>query len=114
MRDPKVLQDILISEFSSFYHRGAYANEQVDAMAGNMFLLNGEKWRKIRSTLGPTFTTTKLKGMFDAIVTCSHSLHKYIGQFADSGKTVEVHDVFARYATSVTFDFFTSAKMMFK
>lgn len=63
IRDPKIIQDVLIKNFSSFYHRGMYANDKVDPMAGNILLQNGEEWKHMRSKLSPTFTSGKLKGL---------------------------------------------------
>lgn len=61
-RDPKIIQDILIREFSSFDHRGMYFNEEIDPMAANILLQHGEKWKHMRSKLSPAFTPEKLKG----------------------------------------------------
>lgn len=47
------------------------------------------------------FISGKLKGMFDTIVVCGNSLDKYIAKYADTGKSVEIRDVFARFATNV-------------
>lgn len=100
LRDPKIIREILIKEFSSFYHRGSNANEDVDPMA-DILLQNGDKWKNARTKLSPAFTSGKLKGMFESIVECNESLGKYIQRYADQGNTVEVRDVFARYATNV-------------
>lgn len=100
VRDPKILRDIFIKDFSSFYSRGTDPNIG-DPMANNLLLQNGEQWRKNRQLLTPAFSSGKLKAMFDTIVACGSSLHKHIDQFAKSGKSVEIRDVFARYATNV-------------
>lgn len=39
--------------------------------------------------------------MFTTIVECGRSLHRHINQYADSGRTLEIREVFARYATNV-------------
>lgn len=62
VRDPEIIQDILKTNFSSFNHRGWYGNEKVDPMAGNILLLNGEKWKQMRSVFSPAFNFVKLKG----------------------------------------------------
>lgn len=101
IRDPKIIQDILIKEFSSFHDRGLYISEKVDPMADNLLLQRGEKWKRLRSKLSPAFTSGKLKGMFEAIVGCGDSLEKYFAGFAKSGETVDVREVFACFATNV-------------
>lgn len=103
VRDPKTIQDILCRDFSSFSHHGMQGNEKVDPMANNMLLQNGDKWKRSRTLVSPAFTSGKLKAMFDTIVECGNSLHKYIDQYATSGETLEVRDIFARFTTNVTF-----------
>lgn len=101
VRDPKILRDIFIKDFSSFYHRGTNTNENIDPMTNNLLLQNGEKWKQNRSKLTPAFSSGKLKGMFDTIVDCGSSLHRYFEPFAESGEMVEIRDICARYATNV-------------
>lgn len=43
IRDPEFILNILIKDFSSFYHRGLYSNEKIDPLTENLLLLNGEK-----------------------------------------------------------------------
>lgn len=78
-----------------------YSNEKIDPLTGNLLFLNGEKWRNLRTRLSPAFTTGKLKAMFSTLVDCGDSLQKYVATFADAQQTIEVRDVFARYATNV-------------
>lgn len=101
VRDPKIIREILIKEFSSFNHRGAHANEDVDPMAGNMLLQKGDKWKSARTKFSPAFTSGKLKDMFESITGCTNPLVNYVGRYCDQKQTVEIRDVFARYATNV-------------
>lgn len=101
IRDPEIIRNVLIKDFSSFYHRGMYSNEKVDPLTGCLLFLNGEKWRNLRSKLTPAFTSGKLKAMFATLVDCGDSLRNYVSHFADTQQTIEVRDVFARYSTNV-------------
>lgn len=101
IRDPELIRTILIKDFASFPHRGWYVNEDVDPMAHNMLVQNGEAWRNSRQQLSPTFTTGRLKAMFETITKCGDSLGGFIGEYAKSGEVVEIREVFARFATNV-------------
>lgn len=101
IRDPKIIKDIFIKEFQSFSHRGFTANIHVDPMANNILLQQGEQWKRMRTQFSPAFSSGKLKGMFDTIVDCGKPLEKYIESFANTNKSVEMREAFARFATNV-------------
>lgn len=101
IRDPKLIKEIHVKDFQSFHTRGWQANVDVDPMADNILLQEGEKGKHVRAQLSPAFSSGKLKAMFDVIVNCARSMDKYIGDYADKDKSVEVRDVFVRYATNV-------------
>lgn len=101
IRDPRIIQDILIKEFSSFHDRSMYIDEKVDPMAANLLLQRGERWKHQRSKLTPAFSSLKLKEMFETIFDCGKSLEKYFNQFAMSGETIDVRDVLANFAITV-------------
>lgn len=101
IRDPKIIQDIMIRDFASFHDRFFPINPEIDPMAENLFLQRGEKWKYYRSKLTPAFSSAKLKGMFGTIVKCGNSLEEYFKKFAESGETLDVGEVFASFATNV-------------
>lgn len=101
IRDPEIIQKILIKDFPSFYHRGLYSDEKIDPLTGNLLFLNGERWRFFRSKLSPAFTSGKLKGMFSTLIECGDSLQKHVANLADKHELIEVRDVSARYSTNV-------------
>ncbi|XP_075976811.1 cytochrome P450 6B7-like [Anticarsia gemmatalis] len=61
--DPKNVQHVLQTDFSSFYHRGVDASED-DRLANNIVFTNGPKWRLLRQSMTPLFTSAKLKNMY--------------------------------------------------
>lgn len=101
IRDPELVRTILVKDFENFSSRGWYVNEDVDPMAHNMLVQNGDSWRSFRTKLAPTFTTGKLKAMFETVVKCGNSLENAIGEYANTGEAVEMRDVFARFITNV-------------
>lgn len=101
VRDPHIIKDIFIKDFQSFSHRGWQANVDIDPMANNILLQRGEKWRSTRNQFTPAFTSGKIKAMFQTMVDCGKSLDKYIDSFADTGKSIEIREVFSRFATNV-------------
>lgn len=101
LRDPRVIRDILVKDFSSFDEHGWFIDEKIDHMYNNILMQNGEKWKRMRTMLTPAFTSGKVKGMFPTIVDCGKSLDKYMSKHAENCEIVEVREVFALYATNI-------------
>lgn len=100
-RDPQLIRTILTKDFSYFPYRGWYVNEDIDPMAHNLLVQNGDAWKNSRTKLSPAFTTGRLKGMFETIVKCSSSLEDFVSEYARNEKLIEMREVFARFATNV-------------
>lgn len=101
VRDPQIIRNILVKDFSNFDERGWHIDEDVDPMYNNILMQNGPKWKQMRSTLTPAFTSGKIKGMFSTMIECGKSLEKFMKKYANNGETVDVREVFALYGTNL-------------
>lgn len=96
---PEFAKTILVRDFSHFADRGVYSNESIDPLGANMFFLEGQRWKDLRSKLTPTFTSGKLKQMFVTIFDVGNKFVKHLEPLADDSEDIEVYDLFARYTT---------------
>nr|CAD7426488.1 unnamed protein product [Timema monikensis] len=78
LRDPDLIRQVLIKDFDSFQDRNFPVNEKTDPLSCHLFALRGEKWRKLRVKLTPTFTSGKIKIMFDLMKVCASDLSSYL------------------------------------
>ncbi|XP_023714370.2 cytochrome P450 6a2 [Cryptotermes secundus] len=100
-RDPEIIKSVLVKDFSSFQDRGFFIDEEFEPLLGNLFFLRGDKWRNLRVKLTPTFTSGKMKMMFQTLVDCGHELGTILEETANKGEIIEIKDILARYTTDI-------------
>uniref|UniRef100_A0A1L8E4M3 Putative cytochrome n=1 Tax=Nyssomyia neivai TaxID=330878 RepID=A0A1L8E4M3_9DIPT len=101
IRDPEIVRLILIRDFQYFHDRGVYMDENVDPLSGHLFSLNGEKWKNLRAKLTPTFTSGRLKAMFQTFLDCGKSLEVYLSKNANDKKEVDMRELMACFSTNI-------------
>lgn len=98
--DTEFIRNVFIKDFNHFVDRGVYVDEENDAISGQLFALNGDKWKNLRMKLTPTFTSGKMRAIFTTLAECKNPLQKYIKEIAASNETVEIREVAARFTTN--------------
>lgn len=63
----------MVKDFAHFHDRG-FPFVESDPLSNNLFNVKGDTWRSLRLKLIPTFTTGKLKNMFDQLLKCGDRL----------------------------------------
>ncbi|TDG50557.1 hypothetical protein AWZ03_003146 [Drosophila navojoa] len=96
-----LVKHILIKDFNKFSDRGFFSNPEDDPLSGQLFLLDGHKWRSMRNKLSSTFTSGKMKYMFPTVVKISHEFIKVFGDMVDRSPVIEVRELMARFTTDV-------------
>ncbi|XP_061401516.1 probable cytochrome P450 6a21 [Musca vetustissima] len=101
--DPELIKNILIKDFQNFPDRGFFHNEQDDPLSGQLFLLEGLKWKQMRQKLSPTFTSGKMKFMFPTVTQVAKEMIGVLGNLVDEkeGSVVEIKELMARFTTDV-------------
>jgi len=100
-RDPDIIKNVLIKDFMSFHDRGLFMDEETEPLTGHLFLLGGSKWRNLRVKLSPTFTSGKMKMMFQILVDCGQELGSILEKCASNEEVIEIKDILARYSTDI-------------
>jgi cytochrome P450 family 6 len=100
-RDPGIIKNVLVKDFYSFHDRGFFVDEELDPLFGHLFLLPGKRWRNLRVKLSPTFTSGKMKMMFQTLVDCGIELESILEKSASNEEIIEMKDILARYSTDV-------------
>lgn len=99
--DPELIKTVMTAEFHSFHDRVSVINEEIDPLTAHLFALRGYKWRNLRTKLSPTFTSGKMKMMFQTLLICGEQLDKTIGNFTKEDEPIDIKDILARFTTDI-------------
>lgn len=106
---PEFAKTVLVRDFQYFVNRGVYFNKKDDPLSANLFFIENNDWRKLRTKMTPTFTSGKIKMMFFTIYDVAFEMVKHLNMefqkqqnsSSDCGFDVELTDLMARYNTDV-------------
>ncbi|CAK1553416.1 unnamed protein product [Leptosia nina] len=99
IRDLDIVRNVLNVEFSHFYPRAMGRDPDVEPLFGNLFHVDGDRWKSLRQRLTPAFTTAKLKAMFPLIIKCAERLQIAGKHINDKGGEFDCRDMMARFTT---------------
>ncbi|XP_017117297.1 probable cytochrome P450 6d5 [Drosophila elegans] len=103
IRDAQLAHDVLVKDFASFHDRGVYVDEKNDPMSASLFAMEGASWRALRTKLTPSFTSGKLKAMFETSDSVGDKLIASMkAQLSETGsKELELKRLMATYAIDI-------------
>ncbi|XP_068907405.1 probable cytochrome P450 6a14 [Tenebrio molitor] len=100
--DPEIIKHIMQIDFSHFMnHNINVVDEENDPLNGHLFNLEDEKWRHMRIKLTPTFTSGKMKMMFQTLADCTVGLKDVMDESAETRSAVDIKDILARFTTDI-------------
>lgn len=75
VRDPELVKKILVKDFLTFMDRQNSTDEKTGSLiSSTFFVLNGQRWREVRTSFRPLFSTGKMKTMLCLVDVCGKEL----------------------------------------
>jgi cytochrome P450 family 9 len=114
VRDPELIKSITIKNFENFVDHTGFLSSEADPIWGkNLFASEGkkpflsfvfcevtvvgERWKDLRQSLSPVFTSSKMRNMFILMDECAKQLVDYFKDKNQDITEVELKNVFTRY-----------------
>lgn len=103
LRDPDLIKQMTITNFDHFQnHVFAFSEEHDPMMGRSLLVMRDEKWRRMRSTISPAFTGSKMRLMHSLIVETSKSFITSLEKQVDAGAIeFEAKSLLNRYTNDV-------------
>ncbi|KAF5287526.1 hypothetical protein FQA39_LY04154 [Lamprigera yunnana] len=98
--DVNVIKGIVSQDFNHFTDRGIRVDEKNDPLSAHLFALAGPKWKYLRAKLTPTFTSLKMKMMFNIVLKCSQELKGALDVEHRSGP-IDIKNILERFGIDV-------------
>lgn len=98
--DIELIKCVFVKDFAKF-HKNTYVNEIDDPLTANLVLLEGERWKKLRAKLTPTFSSNKMKFMFPTVVGVGERFCDCLLQVVQENDEFEMKELCARFTTDI-------------
>ncbi|KAK7861749.1 hypothetical protein R5R35_002485 [Gryllus longicercus] len=98
IHDLALARAVLVKDFHAFTDRSCSANARVDPLpVRSLFALTGDHWKRSRAALTPSFTSGKMKRMYQLVTQCGQLLLDTISNEGYADKPVVAYELTSRY-----------------
>lgn len=74
---------------------------QDDPLSGHLLNLEGEKWKRLREKITPTFTSGKMRFMFPTIIDVAEKFECFMNKSLLDESEPEIKGILARFTTNI-------------
>jgi len=101
--DLEMLKSVFVKDFDHFSDRREFGLPVQDVLFKKMlFTQKGERWRALRTKLSPTFTTGKIKRLFDLFDQSGHKFVKFLEQEVEaSGGELDLSEGYSKFTMDI-------------
>ncbi|XP_968751.1 cytochrome P450 6a2 [Tribolium castaneum] len=101
--DPEIVKSILTTDFDHFIDRGVFVDEQNFPLSAHLFSIKGSKWRSLRTKLSPTFSSGKLKTMYEIFMKMTQNFIETLEPKAGRKEDINIKYIAANFTADIIF-----------
>ncbi|XP_019875568.2 probable cytochrome P450 6a14 [Aethina tumida] len=99
--DLDIVKSIMQTDFQHFVNHGVFFNEKSDPLSAHLFALEDDRWKSLRAKLTPTFTSGKMKMMFNTLVECTSGLKDMVDQHSQDSTPINIKETLQRFTIDI-------------
>lgn len=104
VRDPDIVKQITIKDFDHFTNHRFNIDEHVEPLFGrSLFFMRDNKWKRMRTTLSPAFTGSKMRLLYSLITDCTEEFVNFLNKMQSNNNNkpieIELKDLFTRFTS---------------
>ncbi|XP_066905016.1 cytochrome P450 6a2-like [Halyomorpha halys] len=101
IKDPELVEQVLIKDFSTFYNRGLKVDTKLDPLSNHLVNLEDNQWKSLRNKLTPAFSSNKMKIIHEQLLECSDKLVECLSTFEQTGQPFDTKAIMAKFTVFV-------------
>jgi len=101
VRDPNIIRLVMVKDFAYFQDRRVSFNEKKEPLSAHLLNMRGTQWRNLRTKLTPTFTSGKMKMMFNLMNECAEELRNFLEGPASRNEDLEIKEIMSKFTTDI-------------
>jgi cytochrome P450 family 6 len=100
--DPEIVKHMLTTDFDHFVDRGVFIDEKFP-LSAHLFSLTGSKWKNLRAKISPTFTSGKLKSMYEIFLKMTENFVDTIESTTLKDEEINIKHVATNFTSDIIF-----------
>lgn len=101
VKDPELVKKVMVKDFQYFVDRPIFMGNPKEYMMLHLLNLTGQEWKDMRAKLTPTFSSGKMKLMFELMERLSEKLKEKLENESIDGQTIDAKNILSRFTMEI-------------
>lgn len=101
VNDLDQIKNILVKDFAHFMDHSNEMNPKQEPLGDHLFNLKGNTWKNLRCKITPTFTSNKMKFMYNSAYSSVKTMMDYLDSNLKCGEPEDLREIMAKLTTDI-------------